>query len=123
VSRFNPVVAPTVLVLPRSSLQLGSCRSVIRFESWFSLYRHFCPPMTCHFPPPALFLVGFRLVAVFLSLVGGYLFDAGFFLDLVQMCSFVPKVIFACSELDLCDSFPRVFDVWSRDMVVMVRWW
>jgi hypothetical protein len=80
VSCFGPVVAPTVLVLPRSSLQLGSCRSVIRFESWFSLYRHFCPPMTCHFPPPAVFLVGFSMVAVFLFLNGGCLFDDGFFL-------------------------------------------
>lgn len=89
------MVAPTVLVLLKSSLQLGSRRPVIRFESCFSLYRHFCPPMTCPFPPPALFLVGFRVVAVFLSLVGGYLFEAGFFFGF-------GSDVFFCAESYLC---------------------
>jgi len=52
---------------------------MLDFEYWFSLYCHFCPPTTCPFPPPASFLVGYKLVAVLMFLVGGCLFDVGSF--------------------------------------------
>jgi len=59
-------------------------------------------------------------------MVSGCLFDAGFFFFFCGSGSDVflrAESYFACYELNPCDSFPRVFDVWSRDMVVMVRWW
>jgi len=46
-----------------------------------------------------------------------------FFCYLVQMLSFMSKIVYVCSELDSYDSFPRIFDVWSCDMVVMVQLW